>query len=94
MSLLNRFGDGAQLKIEHDTQYGFVSVSHPGHMSAAPELTVNPCTINITTEDFLTMLKWYTWQKEKEENSRAIQWVECDECPDRKSCRHNGRGCL
>ncbi len=96
MSLLDRFGDGKQLRIEHNTQYGLVSISHPGHLSAAPELCVDPCTLNITTEDFVTMLKWYTWQKEKDENECAIQWSVCDECPDRDRCKsdiRNRGGC-
>lgn len=89
MGLVDRFGDGRQLKIERDINYGLVSVTHPGRLCAAPELCVNPCTINITTEDFVTMLKWYVHQKEKEENYHAIQWSPCDECESRKSCKRN-----
>ena len=79
MSLLDKFGDGTQLKIEHDTEYGLVCITHPGHRSAAPELCVDATTLNISTEDFVTMLKWYVYQKEKEENYHAINWSECDE---------------
>lgn len=78
MSYMDRFGDGEQLKIEHDTQYGFICVSHPGHRSAAPELCLSPCTLNITVEDFVTMLKWYVEQKDKDENADAIKWPPCD----------------
>ena len=79
MSLLDKFGDGTQLKIEHDTKYGLVCITHPGHRSAAPELNVDATTLNISTEDFVTMLKWYVYQKEKEENYYAIKWSEFNE---------------
>ena len=79
MDALDRVSDGSQLKIEHNTQYGLVCITHPGHRSAAPELNVDPATVNISIEDFVTMLKWYTYQKEKEENYHAIKWSESEE---------------
>lgn len=93
MNLLDKFGDGAQLTIKHDTKYNLICVSHPGHTCAAPELCVSPTTLNISTEDFVTMLRWYTYQKSKAENYHNIQWSACDECADRKFCT-SGQSCF
>ena len=77
--MLDRFNGSRQLQIEHDMKYGLISIHCPGHMSAAPELSVAPATINISSEDFATMLKWYMYQKSKEENREAILWNEVDD---------------
>lgn len=76
---MNRFDGRQQLQITHDMKYGLICVHAPGHMSAAPELCVSPATINISAEDFATMLRWYMHQKSKEENYEAIRWSEDDE---------------
>ena len=70
MSTLNDISNEQELRIVHDTQCGLVSVHHYDAYQN------NDFTIHISTEDFTTMLKWYMYQKEKDENREAIQWSE------------------
>ena len=70
MSSLNDINNERELKIEHNTDFGLISVAH------FDEYQNNDFTLHVSTEDFATMLKWYFYQKEKNENYEAIQWNE------------------
>lgn len=76
---MDRFNGSHQLQIKHDMKYRLISIHCPGRISAAPELCISPATINVSVEDFATMLRWYMYQKSKEENYEAIHWNEDDE---------------
>ncbi len=70
MSTLNDISNERELKLVHDTKSGIVSVTQ---FDAYQNVDF---TIDITTEDFVTMLKWYFYQKEKRDNLGPIQWSE------------------
>lgn len=70
MSSLNDISNARELKLVHDTQQGVVSVTQFDEYQNAD------FTIDIATEDFVTMLKWYLYQKEKSDNLGAIHWSE------------------
>lgn len=70
MSSLNDISNDRELGLVHDTKYGLVSVTQ------FDEYQNKDFTIDISTEDFVTMLKWYFYQKEKDDNLGAIQWCE------------------
>lgn len=70
MSSLNDISNARELKLVHDTQQGVVSVTQ------FDEYQNTDFTIDISTEDFVTMLKWYLYQKEKSNNLGAIHWSE------------------
>lgn len=70
MSSLNDISNDRELNIVHDTNQGIVSVTQ------FDEYQNVDFTIDISTQDFVTMLKWYFYQKEKSDTLGAIQWSE------------------
>lgn len=70
MSSLNDISNERELGLVHDTQEGKVYVTQ------FDEYQNVDFTLDITTEDFVTMLKWYLYQKEKSDNLGPIQWAE------------------
>ena len=67
---LEDISDAVKLKLDHLPDYGLVCVTMPSTNG------YSGFTINMSTEDFVTMLKWYCFQKGKDENYHAIQWSE------------------
>lgn len=70
MSSLKDISNERELRIVHDTEYGLISVKH------FDAYQNEDFTIHIKTEDFVKMLEWYFYQKEKDENYETIQWNE------------------